>query len=89
MRKRGIMFLDQIVDAESDLLYSWDYIKVITGTSQKGPIPTWFKEIEKKITFGGSRIAINGNERISWLPNNHKISEDISTDKRKKNGVML
>ena len=45
LRKRQLMFIDQIIDTELKTLLKWDLIKTLNESSRKGPRPLWFKTI--------------------------------------------
>jgi hypothetical protein len=48
MKKKKVMFIDQLIDKELKILLSWKFIKAINSSPKNGPEPKWFKKLRRK-----------------------------------------
>lgn len=54
-RAKGILFLEQILEADQERLMKWEHFCVENEIGFNGKIPKWFEIIEKEITEEGTR----------------------------------
>ena len=84
LKKREIMFVDQLVDKETYTLTSWNYIKVTNGIYGKGPTPLWYKKIKQIICKHDDSRLNTPWQNKQWTTPTPKMFNELTEDKRKK-----
>src|SRR6185369_7154382 len=56
LRKKRLMYIDQLIDAELNILLDWNFIKTFAAGSSKGRSPTWFIMLKEKITTNNKHL---------------------------------
>jgi ribonuclease HI/endonuclease/exonuclease/phosphatase family metal-dependent hydrolase len=83
LRKRQLMFIDQLIDTDLKILLNWNFIKMLGKVSRRGPEPQWYKIIGEKLTTNGTKLKPNWGD-LPWEENNRIFGDIITSDKRKK-----
>jgi hypothetical protein len=55
LRKKRIMFMDQLVSPDGNYLLTWQEIKTYNQNNYKGPKPKWFKHLEDNYILSDMR----------------------------------
>ncbi|CAB4424299.1 unnamed protein product [Rhizophagus irregularis] len=55
LRKKNIMYMDQLVTLDGNYLLTWDEVKRHNNNNFKGPKPKWFKYLENNMTLSNYR----------------------------------
>jgi ribonuclease HI len=88
LRKRKIMYVDQILNKELDSILSWNFVQLL-GNSTKGPKPSWYKETRNKIA---TRTDVLKSQWINlpWKDQEHEIlSNRQEADGRRNNWYII
>ena len=56
MKKKKVMFIDQLINKELKILLSWKFIKAINSSPKNGPEPKLFKKLRENITESNNFI---------------------------------
>ncbi|RGB33433.1 hypothetical protein C1646_761733 [Rhizophagus diaphanus] len=56
-KNKGILFLEDLLEADGTQMLKWKHMCKELNNSSKGEIPTWFKEIEKRILEDTNEIG--------------------------------
>lgn len=84
LKKRKLMYIDQLIDSELGILLSWNLVKAMDFQSRRGPEPNWYKTLRQKITVNNN-FLLNSNWRtLSWQDITNVRCSPISQDKRIK-----
>ena len=68
LKKRQLMYIDQLIDTDLKILFKWNFIKILDKVSKRGPEPLWYKRIQEKITTNGTKIRQEWSS-IPWQTN--------------------
>ena len=77
------MFIDQLINTETQTILDWNYIKAVKGPSRKGPTPLWYKKVLENICKRNSPNLNHKWEDKQWTKCHPDIYEDITKDRRK------
>ena len=84
LAKCNLMFLDQLIDKDNNMLIPWQILISLLNKNNKGRTPKWYNLIKNKITSGEDN-KLKKEYRISDYINSHyKWTTSISSDGRKK-----
>jgi ribonuclease HI/endonuclease/exonuclease/phosphatase family metal-dependent hydrolase len=84
MRRRNIMFIDQLIDAEQGIMLSWKLTRLTNSNTRKGPEPKWHKRLRSNITSNNSFILDPIWKSLPWLHLSNIRCSKASNDGRIK-----
>src|SRR5438477_11802793 len=84
MKKKKVMFIDQLIDKELKILLSWKFIKAINSSPKNGSEPKWFKKLRGNITESNNFILKSSWKHLPWTETVNAHSSSISNDRRIK-----
>ena len=84
MKKKKVMFIDQLIDKELKILLSWKFIKAINSSPKNGPEPKWFKKLRENITESNNFILKSSWKHLPWTETVNTHSSSISNNGRIK-----
>ena len=88
LRKRKIMYVDQILNKELNSILSWNFIQLL-GNSIKGSKPSWYKETKNKIATR-TDILKSQWKNLPWKDQEYKfISNRQETDGKRDNWYII
>jgi hypothetical protein len=85
----NLMFLDQIIDNNSNTIIDWQIYKSLIDINNKGRTPVWYNLIKNRITTGEDNKINNRYSNKNFINNNYKWTNDISPDNRIRDWVAI
>ena len=82
------MYIDQILNKETNSILSWNFIKLLSN-STRGWKPQWYKDIKNKLATKTDTLK-NQWTNLPWKDQKYRfISQEQETDGRKNNWYII